>query len=89
MTLPLDGKQYLRNTDYQELTTSKFFPNKTVAATFAERLQLRVDQGAIWPSTMSIVQDDLEDYSVLTVIIVFSDGISETMLTKLDELLNT
>ena len=89
MTHLQDGKRYLINTDYQELYMRKYFKSSEECATFAKNLLEKVDQDEILQSITIIEQDEFEDSFVLIATIDCSDGISVTMLQKLDELLNT
>jgi len=89
MTLRRDGKLYLRNTESREIVITKFFKSREESATYAKKLHTKLDQEEIWLLTTRTTRDKYEDCFVLTVTIGYWDGISEMMLRKLDELLNT
>ena len=89
MTRQQDGKLYLRNTESREIVITKYFKSREESATYAKKLHTRLDQEEIWLLITHTKQDKYEDCFVLTVTIGYWDGISEMMLQKLDELLNT
>lgn len=86
--LPAGGLS-LADTDSVKIHINKYFKSSEECATFAKNLLEKVDQDEILQSITIIEQDEFEDSFVLIATIDCSDGISVTMLQKLDELLNT
>lgn len=89
MTARRGGKLYLRNTESREIVITKYFKSREESVIYAKRLHTKLNHEEIWLLTTHTKQDKYEGYFVLTVTIGYWDGISEMMLQKLDELLNT
>jgi hypothetical protein len=89
MTHQQDGDDSFLSMGWTEIRITKYFPTKEDAVSFAEKVHTNAAQDEIWLSTTTMTQVGLEDSCATTVTITLLDGLSETILEKLEDLLNT